>query len=260
MRSEQYNINESKEKEKGEAEKTRNIQDVFELLLQCRIGGTYAKSSEDGFSGDASSISVLVQFDEKPIIVKVGWGEFSKETFDKDIDNKLYDEIDLSNFKNLPFNVYCVSQKDSYFADDKLKKEAEEDPKKYLSENSIFVANNGSVEMTRSDEKKSLNIDSIEPENFDNLIREARNLVIKQRTDPEKFTEFLNEMPDNLDELGKWVIEMDSYPNGERNKDMISILKGMGIETMGFLASDKKSMESLLELKKNFDFKNKTFT
>ncbi|MDO8593078.1 MAG: hypothetical protein Q7R92_04930 [bacterium] len=262
--------------ESGEAEKEterarKRLHDSFETLFGTAMGGAYARSDEEAFSGDAASIYVLVSLKnetgaENPELVKVGWGEFSKETFESG---------EHPAFKNFPFDIYCVSQGDSYFADEKLQKEMENDPEKYLTEHSLFVANNGKVQKSkRIDDERRLDKDILAVP-YDEMLCSVRNQIINERATPEEFAAFLRELPDDPAELGRYMSGLEHRVNwlnnrerqaadektkiDERKKHLMHYLWGMGVERVGIAVGDKKAMESVLELKKQFDFKTNSF-
>jgi hypothetical protein len=250
----------------------QHLDDCFETLFRARMGGGYARSSEEAFSGDAASIYVLASMkNEKgegiPELVKVGWGEFSKETFESDR---------YPTFQNFPFDIYCVSQSDSYFADERLREEMAKNPQKYLSEHSLFVATNGQVQKSERVDfhTRHLNKD-IQAVPYDELLRTVRNQIINERTTPEEFATFLRELPDDPAELGRYTSDIehkvdwmsdkeletaDEKTRAEvRKKHLKHILWGMGTETVGIAVGDKKAMESILDLKKQFDFETNSF-
>lgn len=250
----------------------QHLDDSLETLFRAKMGGGYARSSEEAFSGDAASIYVVASMknekgEEVPELVKVGWGEFSKETFEGD---------QCPTFKNFPFDIYCVSQSDSYFADEKLREEMVKNPQKFLSEHSIFVAINGKVQKSeRADFRtRRLNKD-IQAVPHDELLRTVRNQIINERTTPEEFAAFLRELPDDPTELGKYTSELEHRVDwmGDRElqaadektradvrkKHLMHILWGMGTERVGIAVGDKKAMESILALKRQFDFEMNSF-
>ena len=133
----------------------------------------YARPEEEGFSGDGASLFMLVRFQKedgpKTELVKIGWGEFSKQTFTKG-DKSKYSEpyIDFRNGKpeyriaaehevlrNLPFDVYCVSQGESYLADGEIRNDMYFCPEKYLREHALFVVNDGNVTMASEQDTES---------------------------------------------------------------------------------------------------------
>jgi len=233
------------------------LKNSFETLFKAE-GGNYARHDEEAFSGDGASIYVLVSMknekgEEIPELVKVGWGEFSKKTFEGD---------QYPIFKNFPFDIYCVSQSDSYFASEKLKEEMAKYPIKYLSEHSLFVATNGQVHQSEKVdfETRSLNRD-IKPVPYDEMLRTVRNQIINTHTTPEEFAAFLQELPDDPDRLGEYVRSLERVPTkiDARKEYLMHLLWGMGIERVGAAIGDKKAMESILQLKRQFDFKTRSF-
>ncbi|MBI5077149.1 hypothetical protein HZB94_02100 [Candidatus Falkowbacteria bacterium] len=248
------------------------LHDSFETLFGASMGGTFAHSGEEGFSGDAASIYVLISLQnekgEKSLeLVKVGWGEFSKKTFEDD---------KYPVLKNFPFDIYCLSQNDSYFADEKLKKEMAENPEKYLSEHCLFAANNGQVYLaervgygTRHFGKKII------PVPFDEMLRVVRNQIIKIKSAPEEFAAFLRELPDDPVKLGRYMSDLEhrvpwlgrkelktadeKKKTEARKKELMHILWDMGVERTGIAVGDAKAMGSVIALKKQFDFENNQF-
>ncbi len=127
-------------------------------------GIAYADFGEEGFSGDGASLFMLVQFQKedgpKTELVKLGWGEFSKQTFSKGKKSKYSDYIpeyqDGKDYRyvaqhevlrSLPFDVYCVSQQESFLTDTETQNDMCFHPEKYLTEHALFVVNNGDVTM-----------------------------------------------------------------------------------------------------------------
>lgn len=250
----------------------KQLQDCFDTLLRSAMGGTYAHPGEEGFSGYAASLYVLTSLKnergkETPELVKIGWGEFSRETFEGDR---------YSIFRSLPFKVYCVSQNDSYFADAQLRKDMIENPAKYLQEHSLFVASNGRVKFSKKIGSKRHLDEDVEAIPYDEMLRTVRNQIIKERSTPEEFAAFLKELPDDPIELGRymsdlehrvdWMGDRDLQTADEktkanvRRKWLMYLFLGMGVETVGIAVGDKKAMESVLALKKRFDFEKKLFT
>ena len=250
----------------------RYLADSFETLFRARMGGGYARNNEEAFSGDAASIYVLVSLknekgEETPELVKVGWGEFSKETFEGD---------QHPTFKNFPFDIYCVSQSDSYFADEQLRREMTENPQKFLSEHSLFVASNGKVQKSERIDYRNRHLNKdIKAVAYDEMLRTVRNQIINERATPEEFAAFLRELPDDPMELGRytsdlehrvdWMSDQELQAADEktradvRKKHLMHYLWGIGTERVGIAVGDKKAMESILALKKRFDFETKSF-
>src|SRR5438128_479844 len=79
--------------------------DAFNTLFGTQSGRSFAASGEPGFSGIAASLYTLVALPDRsgptPALVKVGWGEFSKNTFT----NGQYTAL-----QQFPLPLYCVSQ------------------------------------------------------------------------------------------------------------------------------------------------------
>ena len=249
-----------------------HLHDSFDTLFGSQMGGGYARSSEEGFSGDAASLFVLTslqneQKEEILKLIKVGWGEFSKETFEGD---------KYPVFKHFPLDIYCVSQSDSYFANERLRSEMDENPQKYLSEHILFFANNGKVQQSKRGESSKRHLEKdINAVPYAEMLSTVRNQIIKERTTPEEFAAFLEELPDDPTELGtfmsdierkaEWMSPRELESADEETKAMakkkrlMHILWGMGTERVGIAVGDKKAMESVLAIKKQFDFETKSF-
>jgi hypothetical protein len=250
----------------------QHLDDSFETLFRARMGGGYARSNEEAFSGDAASIYTVVSMknekgEDVPELVKVGWGEFSKETVEGDR---------YPTFKDFPFDIYCVSQSDSYFADERLRREMTENPQKFLSEHSLFVASNGTVQKSERIDFRSRHLNKdVQPVPYDEMLRTVRNQIISERATPEEFAAFLRELPDDPAELGRYTSDLEHRVDwmGDqelktadektradvRKKHLMHILWGMGTERVGIAVGDKKAMESILALKKQFDFETNSF-
>lgn len=249
------------------------LHDAFATLFSSAMGGTYAQRNEDGFSGDAASIFVLVSLENEKgekssELIKVGWGEFSTQTFAGD---------KYPAFKNFPFDIYCVSQSDSYFADEKLLREMTENPQKYLSEHSLFAANSGQVQKSEKIDHRHRQLNrEIQATPYDEMLCAVRNQIIRERTTPEEFAAFLRELPDDPVELGKhmraiersveWLNYQELQLANEKTKAQLEKkrimhhLWGMGVTKTGIAVGNEQAMESVLALKKQFDFETNSFT
>lgn len=166
-------------------------------------GLPYANFEEEGFSGDGASLFMLVRFEKedgpKTELVKIGWGEFSKQTFTKGDKSKYSDYVpeykdgkyygyvaEHEVLRSLPFDVYCVGQRESYFADEETQNDMCFRPEKYLKKHAIFVANNGNVTMASKQDaglpmgERNRNLDyditSITEEEALDLIGKMQNL------------------------------------------------------------------------------------
>lgn len=126
-------------------------------------GVPLANPDEEGFSGDGASLFTLVNVERdgvtKTCLMKLGWGEFSHDVFRKGANSKFSDHVpkyqDGPDFrlvargkllKELPFQMFCVSQRDSYLADKvETLEEMAYNPVSYLKENSLFATEDGQV-------------------------------------------------------------------------------------------------------------------
>ncbi len=115
-------------------------------VVQGRFGDEY-------FSGDAASIYTLLSDNEelKPFLVKLGWGEVSKNTFVEESDetkknsNKFFRPEDSvgKKIKSLPFPIYVVRQSDSYLISKEEFEKNQNDPENFLFNKAIFVFDKG---------------------------------------------------------------------------------------------------------------------
>ena len=160
-----FEIKQEQEKQLADsAEIRKKFQEKLDLM-----GAPYANHNEKAFSGDGASLFTLVDFNGKPELVKLGWGEFSADTFTKGAKSKYSDYAPVYKngpsdyyikqhkmMRNLPFDVFCVSQRNSYFADGDTQREMLFDPIEYLQKNTLFAVNNGKVTVA----EKSIEEDS----------------------------------------------------------------------------------------------------
>lgn len=261
-------VKETKQRERAIAQ----LHDAFGTLLGgADWGGDFARHGEEGFSGDGASLVTFVSFrnesgEEIPQLVKVAWGEFSKETFAGD---------KYPAFHNFPLDVYCISQGDSFHAGEKLKKQMKEDPQGYLKAHSIFAARQGEVQLAEGTFPRNLHLDrDIQAVPYDEMLRTVRNQIITVRSTPEEFAGFLKTLPDDPTELGKHMVDIDRAPFASehelrfadeqtkkeaRKKHLLHYLWGMGVEQVGIAVGDRKASESVLALKNRFDFKTNSF-
>jgi hypothetical protein len=242
------------EKSKFEQEKLKKLyrlRDVIKYILKDPNGATYASFGEEGFSGDAASLYTLIEMlDEKgeikPELFNIGWGEFSKNTF---IDEK------YPQFQNLPFDIYCLTQSDSYFSgfDKKLSEQMQNDPINYLKEKSILVSSENQVEVIPRFKREEFNMQhEVRPVTYDKLLRDSRNLAIDRGSTRDEFADFLNQLPDDPSKVWEFI------QNNKNNKN-VRVLYHLGIEHVGSAIGDIESMKSLVEIKKEFDFEKKSF-
>lgn len=227
-------------------------------------GGTYGHHGEPGFSGDGANLYALVSMnDERGIntnrLVKITWGEFSSLTFSSG---------KYKQFNNFPIDLYCVQQSDSQFADATLRFQMNNHPEEYLKEHAVFAAKSGDVQLTMVQDFKRQPLDrEIKPIAFEALVSTLRNQIIKSKSSPEEFAEFLRQLPDELNELGQRTKELEKFSSdsgtdlaNKRQGELWVIFRNMGLETTtGSAVGDKKAMEAVLALKKQFDFESNTF-
>ena len=251
-------------------QKLRKLGDVFETLFRAQMGGTFTYSGERSLAWDASSLYTLVTMPtdkgEKTVLVKVGWGEFGKQTFTGDR---------YPAFRDTPIDLYCVTQTDSFFADGKLAEQMKSDPIAYLKERSVFHAKSRNLEFAPKVGRKRQPLQSDpKPIPYKEMLRIARNSAIATRTTPEKFADFLASLPDDKKELGCFITkyeciswlstrELKGANEGQKReqeiKGLVNLLINMGVEKLGIAVGDKKAMQSILDLKSAFNFEKKSF-
>ena len=259
-------LNKTKDKE------VKYLEDAFSSLFKANMGGTYARGYEESFSGDAASLFTLISSKnedgkEELNLMKVAWGEFSKETFTSG---------KYPAFENFPHDLFCVSQSKSYLADKEVLDLMKKDPIKYLKENSLFSVKKGVFQKAEKiDHRKSnLNMD-IKAVNSTEMLKSVRNQIIELESNSNEFTQFLKNLPDNLGELAYYIRYLDKkveWKNNQelealsepekkeqREKYLMEVLLGMGIETVGVLVGEKKAIESIINLKKEFNFTTNSF-
>lgn len=289
-------LNTLERKEQNEAlstkEKISHLHDVTETCFRCKMGGMFARSSEIGFSGDAASLFTLVEIDKEVKLVKVGWGEFSHETFD----SKKYPQ-----FKESPVDLYCVSQSKSYFPDSDKQFLMNNHPVKYLEQNALFVAvagNNQEKIISNPDhyfDKNSKLKYDLPVAPYDEILCNLRNQAMKESCRRLQcigswdegqnvslsdylpiITSVLKELHSTKinDELGRKMIELDQgnwlsplefHQANQDEKNMFykkfttDLLLSLGVETCGSRVGDEKSMQSIRELLDKYDFEKQLF-
>lgn len=238
---------EQSEFEKEKARKLSRLRDVLNNVLKDPNGGTYAYSGEKGFSGDAASLYTLIETQNEngemnPELIKIGWGEFSKETFTSS---------KYPQFQNLPFDIYCVPQYDSFLVDDKLSDQMKNNPIDYLKEKSVLAVSKDGVEIGSRDRESKIERE-VAPLSYDQILKDTRNLAIDRGSDREEFSDFLKQLPDDPSKVWEFI---------QANKDNrnVRILYRLGINPVGAGVGDIEAMKSFVEIKNDFDFKNKCF-
>lgn len=274
-------------------EKIKRLHDVMDSCFKCQMGGGFARSNERGFSGDAASLYSLIEINHQPCLVKVGWGEFSHQTFTSGQHPYL---------ENSPLDLYCVSQSNSYFSNANQRDLMQTNPQEFLRQNALFVvtkkeSNSAKIipsQYNRSE--RSGNLDYGFPvENYENALCSLRNLALQRLTNDlaaisstelsankvneyrQKFTNFilkLKHITSDL-ELGNFLIKIDHRPcladshyhslnsiqqELQDEKCFCSLLIRLGIETCGCHANDPKSMLSIRELLSKYNLVAQKFT
>lgn len=112
------------------------------LASRCENVGTESEPNwkiHEGFSDDAASLYTLVYFPNgETSLVKVGWGEFAPYIFTNPEKAKYPKPAAPYSILSKTIPLYCVGQKDSYFATDAQQNQMKLNPGQYLAEHSIF--------------------------------------------------------------------------------------------------------------------------
>lgn len=256
--------------------------------------GVFAEKNEPGFSGDAASIYTLVRNNSGEVeLLKLGWGEFSHDSFTSGI----YPALNQASFP-----IVVVSQWESHLADHETLQLMKDEPVAYLKTRGLMVAQGGEIKAQRNllddDEDRSLDIE-IEAVAPDVLLAELRNLALEgetigpiRRSLREQMAEFINTLPRENRSLATMLSEIYRYdyltPRGllehgasldatsttldyvynpsditdpklqsalqqHCDKWCLDTLIEMGIETTGIAVGDEVAVASLLELINSFD-------
>lgn len=134
----------------------KKIKMISRLAEKLQISGAVlGYFGQELFSLDAASLFTLVQEKNEKKLVKLGWGEFCKDTFVAPVEKAIYpytsengklEAIErLNELRNIPAPLYCVRQHDSYLSDEDTRALMSSDPKEYLAKKALFVYNNGEV-------------------------------------------------------------------------------------------------------------------
>ena len=230
--------------------KANTLADVIESCLNTSMGGNYTERGwqEEGFSGDGASLFALIKFaiengdKEKLKLIKIAWGEFSKQTFVGD---------KYPQFKDLPFALYCVDQRHSYLADDDVAAEYKNEPKKYLQNNAIIIVDEDGVTLKRRGNEEPVD-HAIKSCDYNEALSGMRNLAINKWSSPESFSEFLQALPD--DPSSVW-----EYIQAHKNDNNVRVLYSCGINRIGSGIGSVEAMTSLVAIKKQFNFDEQKF-
>jgi hypothetical protein len=261
-RGEIENISEDKEMRYEIAK----LQNVFEVAFYGALKGGSFTGGEESLAGDAASLFALVEVPtssgEETALAKIGWGEFSESTFKGG---------KYPAFTESGFEIYCVPQWESYFADEDLQEKMKEDPAGYLKDKGVFRVKNGQLEITGFKDQFKDKPTAIP---YDKAIKMARNTAVRAKSSPGEFADFLTNLPDDENKLADFIAKYAHMPflsrkerksvsvdmlRDQQIKDLVELLPYMGIETLGIFAGDKKAMRSILELKRQFNFETKQF-
>ena len=116
------------ENKNNDAEKVKELQKlIYEKIASLLNPVVAGEAFDDYFSGDAASSYTLVKLKNGQFkMEKLGWGEMSKDTFTKPVEELLYPETS-GKIREIPVPIYCVSQGDSYFLSKEELEKAEAD-------------------------------------------------------------------------------------------------------------------------------------
>ena len=249
---------EAQETVENKKERLRNALD--RLFSHISTGVSLAKDTEDNFSGNGASLYTLISFEGKergniPQLMKVGWGDFSRETFEKN-------KNPLFNFKDFPIDLYCVSQRKSFFADKEVLRQMKVDPRSYLTEYSLFAANKGVVQVAEKMDRGRQHLDrEIQPIRYEEALGSIRDQIVKDKILPklgitlDEFAEMLQNIPDTYDAVKTYLQEHETDKESAEHAGIQQLIH------MGFppYTDSGKSTGRLLELKRAFNFKTNSF-
>lgn len=256
------------EKTESQLNTIQQVHDCLDTLIGSgRCDGTQIYSNwnqeEEGLiPGGSMNILISINGQDTPELINIGYGRISHQTFKKDIFQQLPFEFKKDIFQQLPFDIYCSNSNKNYY---EYREDKEKNPKKYLSKTVEFVANNGEI---------VLNPNIKDPIKAEYLITLLRNKIINTQTTPEEFSSFFQNLPDDIVELGEYFQKQSTYfmspefqslPSEERMKKNMKIIRlrdilwGIGIDKVGVVVRGRESMTSIINLKKEFDFKQHRF-
>lgn len=249
---------------------SRIAQDTLDLFG----GAPYASSSDRLFSGDAATIYTVLKLTDtkgksRDVLYKLGWGEFSRDFFENPEVTTWYpDESGAQRIlKNFPLDIYCVSQRSSYFADEKTKIQQLLDPRKYLAKNALFVArrrqdNSGTDVIYRDKSEDPRQLTSPLPVEIpaytqDEFVKALRDSALKYRFERfgQELVDFIVSIPRDLENLKKYASDNNLYDD----YDFQRLLRLTDLEDKNAKYSSDKSLLSLIELLNKFNPENLTF-
>lgn len=184
---ENINFNQNKQETREDKIKILEslIREKFERFMSPAVAGRFG---DNHFSFDAASYYTLTEGDDgkvKP--VKLGWGEMSEQTFLSPKDKLIYPETN-GLIREIPLPMYCLSQSNSYFADESKIKQMQEDVISYFKEKAIFIFDKdgfgfvGNEKIDNSNFKKHLNLDNLPVVKIDEAISRMKDWEPTQKS------------------------------------------------------------------------------
>ncbi len=251
------------------------LSDCLDTLFKARDGVCWAQPTEKGYSGDGASLYIIITLeDEKEEaslkLMKLGWGEFSHQTFTKNQNETKDHFFTLHSF---PAPIFCVSQYESFLASKEILKEMEVDPIGYLRNHTLFMANQGRVyESEKIDFNHRLLDKKIKPVPYEEMLAMVRNQIVEKYSSPEEFRDFLQTLPGDPEELSNFIsncekpipektnIALESLDTKEqKQRSLFWILKNMGTDTRGYGRGIEELIDNIISLKNSFNFETKQF-
>ncbi len=252
-------------------------EDVAEAAFNCRMLVAYAHFGEELFSGDAASIYSYIYFPKSGArLVKLGCGEFSRQTFES---------TQYPQFHNCPYDIYCIRASDLFYEELNKSNKKFHNPTQFLRNHALFVARAGQVVPTKFTDFTSKKLDyDIKPISFSAYMTATRNLAISTYQDnafrelltPSRFADFLKRLPQNPERLGQQLMETSNYKyltlrdlietavtpreiQEHWDKVITHLLTKMGVERYGILSDTPEAIRSLMDLIAKFDHETLTF-
>ena len=247
---------------------------MSDLVFKSKWGLAAAEYGEECFSGDGASLFTLVKFDGDVDLVKLGWGEFSRETFEGDC---------YPHFKKCPFDIYVVDQDSGYFHIRDILTKLNYDYPEYLKRYSVLVARAGVVVKGPSYfEKGRQSMDyPVSSIKYEDMMTTLRNMAISEGNmmdmktgitefdvSPTSFSKFLKGLPEDESEMLKMFREYRFYGhkkyltpfdinNGNYDQDRINEhVKAYYIGMIYQMGVGEKDIKSLIS---RFDHEKKEF-
>ncbi len=256
-----------------EDENRKNLTRISELAsnyFHSSLGEIVLSSNQDNhenFSGDGASLYTLaVDKLGRKILVKLGWGEFSKTAFikkypeitdkkDLDWNQRIDQERDImaGRLKKLPIEMFVVPQTESYLANERTKTIMADDPEEYLRSCSTLILDSGDLVYSkgRGILSRSQSFDGeVKAKSFSELAADFQNCIIEDDYNFEDFADNLRNLPQDPKAAFDYL---------KNHPDFFSVVQRLDVNKIGIAVGDENSMNSIIELKKRFDFKEKRF-